>query len=293
MDALITDLFHPLLLKNGEWEAAVSPQHGMNTVSLSLRGKEILRIPESASAYNAVPEAYGLPPIMPANRTRNGVFAFEGKEYRLPINDRFGCHKHGFLPVTPFTVLERTEASVIGIYENRGEIYPFPFRAQMTYSLNSNGYAQEFRFINTGDRTMPVIFAIHAAFRRPETAAVPISGVWEADGQCIPKGTPVKPEGAVLRYMDGQTVLSDTEEPIGVCCVSNGQTASIGDLRYTVSENFTQWILWNGEGNRGFLCVEPQSAPSDALNHKKDLITVLPGQDVVFRTEICFIGGTK
>lgn len=291
MERFITDHFHPLLLRYGAWEAAVSPEHGMNTLSLSFQGKEILRIPESAEAYAALPEAFGLPPIMPANRTRNGVFSFEGREYRLPINDRFGCHKHGFLPVTAFSVREQTADSVTGVYENQGGIYPFPFRAEMTYRLGEDGYTQEFRFVNTGERTMPVIFAIHAAFKMPATAAVPVSGVWEADEQCIPVGTPVEPAGAILRYLDGRTVLTDSEEPVGVCCPSGGHTAAIGDLCYEVSENFTQWILWNGNGDQGFLCAEPQSAPSDALNHKKDLITVLPGQSVLFRTRIFPRGG--
>lgn len=281
----IWDELEHIILKNGDWECRIVPAYGMNTLSLSRKGNEILRTPKNLKEFLSIPEAYGTPPLMPANRTRDGRFSFEGKEYSLPINDRFHCHKHGLLHVSPFQIVSRKDNYVKGCFSNSGEVFPFPFRAETECTLN-DGYEQLYRFSNTGNGNMPLIFAIHAAFRRPESAMIPIKSVWNADSQCLPVGIPQEPEGVILDYMYGKELPDEPSEEVGVCCESGGQAAVLGEYCYRVSDNFTQWIVWNGDGNQGFLCVEPQSAPSNALNSKRDLIVLKPGETIEFRTEI-------
>ena len=88
---------NPILLKKGEWEAYVLPQYGMNAIALLNGKKRLLRTPDTKAEFLALPEGFGTPPLLPANRTADGIFRFEGKQYQLPINDRFHTHNHGFL----------------------------------------------------------------------------------------------------------------------------------------------------------------------------------------------------
>ena len=109
----------------GKWTAQVSPRYGMNTLALCWNGRAVLRSPGSLEEFLRLPEGYGTPPLLPANRTKDGTFEFEGRRYTLPINDRFHTHKHGYVHTSAFAVTSRSESTVEGILENHGEIYPF------------------------------------------------------------------------------------------------------------------------------------------------------------------------
>ena len=274
---------NPILLKKGEWEAYVLPQYGMNAIALLNGKKRLLRTPDTKAEFLALPEGFGTPPLLPANRTADGIFRFEGKQYQLPINDRFHTHKHGFLHTSAFSVACCTAASVEGVYENSGSIYPFPFRMTIRCELYDEGLKQTYTLENIGISNMPVIFAIHAAFHEPESCWIPIESVWLADDRCLPTGQKAPLPAELIPYTDGS---SRGNIPVGYCCPSSGNCVRLDDIIFEVSEQFTQWIVWNGDGNQGFLCVEPQTAPSNVLNRPGEAMVVAPGEKVSFWTYI-------
>lgn len=119
-----------LELAAGSWCAAVAPDAGGNIVSLRFEGEDVLA---SARADNADPCLVGSPMLLPANRTAGGRFCFEGRVWRLPVNEpKSGSHVHGLLHTAAFSVAESSGASARLLYENHGEIYPFPFRMDVT-----------------------------------------------------------------------------------------------------------------------------------------------------------------
>ena len=173
-------------LRCGKWTAQVSPRYGMNTLALCWNGRAVLRSPESLEEFLRLPEGYGTPPLLPANRTKDGTFEFEGRKYTLPINDRFHSHKHGYVHTSAFTVTSRSESAVEGILENHGALYPFPFRMTVCTALEEDGLHQDYTLTNIGKSDMPVIFAIHASFVAPEKCRIPVEKVWLADERCLP-----------------------------------------------------------------------------------------------------------
>jgi len=267
-------------LKHGEWKAVIIPDYGMNMVSLTYNGEQILREPKNIEEFLKLPETYGTPPLLPANRTRDGLFVFLGKQYRLPINDKkYHTHKHGVLHISSFNLLQKTKDYVAGLYESKGDKYPFFFKMEISCSLKEWGCFQCYRLTNIGKEPMPVIFAIHASFKKPEQCLIPLGEEWEADENGIPTGR-LRPLPKVLRpYVNGKVL---TSKPVGFCCTSIGHKAQIGSYIFEVSENFHEWVIWNGSGNDDFLCVEPQTSPSNALN--------MPGQALCLGIDetICF-----
>lgn len=257
------------------------PRYGMNTLSLRYGGKALLRTPESLAAFLQLPEGYGTPPLLPANRTKDGLIIFEGKAYQLPINDRSHTHKHGSVHLSPFAVTGQTASVIEGCLENYGALYPFPFRMRIQCRLDEHGYHQKFTVCNTGTGNMPIIFAIHAAFVAPATCRVPIRQIWLADARCMPTGElgPLPPE--LVPYASG---TAPDGSPVGFCCPSVGQRVQIDDFIYHVSPQFTQWVVWNGNGHQGFLCVEPQSAPSNALANPGQAMVLSRGESISFIT---------
>ena len=256
----------------------------MNTLSLRYDGRPVLRSPQTLEEYLQLPEGFGTPPLLPANRTRDGVFDFEGKRYSLPINDRFQTHKHGYVHTSAFEVTQLTESSVEGVLENHGEIYPFPFRLTSRAELCEDGLRQTYILCNTGCRNMPVIFAVHTAFVEPKSCCIPIEQIWIADDRCLPTMERAPLPKALRAYTNG---APHDDTPVGYCCPSLGNRVEFDDMVYEVSAQFTQWIVWNGNGHEGFLCVEPQTAPSNVLCRPGEAMVIKPGESEQFTAQIC------
>ena len=51
-----------------------------------------------------------------------------------------------------FTVSEQGDDFVRAFYENRGEIYPFHFRAEVEIRLSKSGCEENIKIVNTGER---------------------------------------------------------------------------------------------------------------------------------------------
>lgn len=267
-----------------DWEAEILPSFGANVIRLKKNGNDILRSPENGEELKKSPYLYGIPLLFPPNRTKNGEFVFGEGLYRLPINEPSrGNHLHGLLFDAPFTVIEGSSRKVKCVYENRGERYPFCFRMTIGCMLDGNGFTQEVLIENTGDGPMPVQLAFHTTFKEPEEFHLPIGKRWETDDNFIPTGKLGELNRQELEYCNGCNPRGKT---ISGFYTAEGNRAVVGDFIYTVSENFTQWILFNAGGDKGFLCIEPQSGPVNGLNMPEGHICLGKGERVNFSTNL-------
>ena len=64
---------------------------------------------------------------------------------------------------------------------------------------------------------------------------------------------------------------------------SCGHVAQVDDIVYTVSDNFDYWIMYNGEGVSGFLCVEPQAGKVNGLNIPDGYKVLAPDETVTYK----------
>lgn len=256
-----------------DWSVHIDPQYGANPVRVRYRGEDVLR-PIDAGAQN--PYLVGAPLLLPANRTAGGRFTFGGKEYKLPVNEmRTGAHLHGDLYHQTFAVGELTETRAVLTYENRGEIYPFPFRFVVTYEVGAEGFRTVYRIENMTDTPMPFAFAPHITFTEPEWFQVPIRLCQEKDGFHIPTGRYVPLNDREQDYVTGSPSKGLEISGYYLAC---GDTARIGpDFTYR-AEGFDHWILFNGKGESGLLCIEPQIGGVNCLNSEKDC-PVLAGRE--------------
>lgn len=264
------------------WEAQICPEYGMNTVSLTYCGEQILRAPASVDSLKEDACIYGTPMLLPPNRTDGGCFTFEGVRYAMPINDvAGGNHLHGFLNRTAFVLDEVGQSRVTAHYENEGEVFPFRFRMDVLLQLGETGYRQQFSVTNTGDKNMPLTFGIHTNFAEKPFFSAPLGQKWEKTSRHIPTGKR-------LPLDETEQAICAGTQPNGSAIsgfyTSAGCTARIGEFYYHVSENFDQWILWNGGGQQGFIAIEPQCGAVNALNSGAGLKILAPGQTEVFST---------
>lgn len=283
-------LEHSVQLTYRDWSAVFLPSFGANTVRLRHGDKDLLRFPETMEQLRAAPYLYGMPLLMPPNRTEDGTFAFDGRAYRLPINEpRHRNHIHGFMADAPFLVKRLSESQVTCVYENNGERYPFRFRMTVTSKLDEQGFSQQIEIANRSNADLPVMLGFHTAFLEPETFSVPIGMRWETNERHIPTGRLLK-----LTELEREFRLGCRPRglPISGFYTAAGQLARIGDYGYRVSDNFTQWVLFNGGGDQGYLCIEPQSGPVNGLNRPDGCIRLKQGESAQFWTAI-FRGGER
>lgn len=265
------------------WKADISPIYGMNTIRLSHKGQAILRSPETLDALcTSTTAAYGNPLLIPPNRTEHARFSFDGQCYCLPTNEpRWQNNIHGILHRTTFRVEEKSTHSVTASYRNIGEIFPFPFLVTTHYYLDESGYHQVITFENIGKEDMPLTFGMHTNFIAVEMFKVPIGRKWLKNDCHIPTGTLLELTEEEQKYCVAGTPLG---KPITGFFTSVGTTAQIDNVLFTVSENFDQWQVWNSDGAKGFISIEPQCGAVNCLNSGVGLLRLKPGQKEVFTT---------
>lgn len=271
-----------IVLKSGNWEAGVCARLGGNTIYLRYCGKNIFRPLTDETQLAADPYLQGSPILLPANRIYEGKFSFEGVDYVLPITEpRTNSHLHGTVHRQPFEVLEASETSVTLRFVNTGLVYPFCFEMTVNYSVDEEGFSQKYEIKNIDKKNMPYSFCLHSTFVEPEKFSLPIMKRQEHDEIDIPTGRYLDLNEQEKRYVTGSP--SKGLEIVGYY-EADGHTSEIDDILYTVSDNFDYWIMYNGRGLSGFLCIEPQAGKVNGLNISDGYKVLAPNETVTYTT---------
>lgn len=252
---------------------------------------------------------FGNPILFPPNRIRGGAFTFEGREYRLPINEsETGSHLHGALYSMPFETEALRENGVTFLYRaNEGEYLGFPhaFRVRRCYTLSdADGLREVTEIYNDSDLPMPVMLAYHTTFRIPfckggraedHLLTLPVQHLHVRDAHFLP----------TCEYEDGELCemlrngsLVPCEHTLSAFFEANGNTVRLYDrekrfcLEYR-TQGFGYWMLYNG-GKNDLLVVEPQSCAIDAFHIDRPytqagVISLAPHEKTVFTTEIAVV----
>ncbi len=278
-----------LSIQYGEWAATVCPRLGGNVISLTHCGKDIL-VPLVDEAQLAVnPYLQGSPILFPANRTNFGKFRFEGKDYTLPLNEDWSqCHIHGFVHMRPFSLVEHrdNEVTLKFTYDKIDEWFPFMCEITVSYKLDGNGFTQSYTVKNIDKCDLPVVFCMHTTFVEPEFFILPISMHQErVNGQA--NGRYIHLNEKEQKYVTGSP--SKGVDVDGYYLASGHKTV-VGDYDYTVSDEFDHWILYNGRGQGGFICIEPQCGMVNGLNEPapKGHRVLEPGKTIDFSATISY-----
>lgn len=269
----------------GDWGADICPPIGGNIIKLTYKDRDVLRPLESEEQLKINPYLQGAPILMPANRTFEGKFTFEGKEYCLPLNEsQNNCNLHGSVLYEAFETVSVTESSaVLRLVDKACKSYPFPFALTVTYSLSESGISADYEIENIGKGNMPLTFCLHTAFVEPESFSVPIDMCQEKDAHHIPTGRYIPLNAEEKEITQSSPSCGRIISGYYRAC---GKEAHVGDYLYSVSENFDHWIFFNGRGESGLLCVEPQAGKVNGLNMADGHIVLSPKEKIRFETKI-------
>ncbi|MFC5701354.1 aldose 1-epimerase [Cohnella faecalis] len=303
-----------IFLKYGVYSAIMLPGIGGNLISFrdEERGYRFIREPEGAQWKEFVrfPVLHGIPVLFPPNRYDAGTFEFDGRTYRLPVNEpETGNHLHGFVYETPWEVVgfgSTERESFVTVRCRLDESHPafefFPHRVTLTqtYTLSSNGLTQAFEAVNEGSNALPFMLGFHTTLNVPFATGSSVEDVvigiaigerWELNERQLPTGR-------LFPLDEGETKLREGGNPFYTLLdnhytadsAENGRNAAFlfdrkADVRfvYDAGREYKHWMVFNGKGSTSFICPEPQTGMVNAPNvdlppERTGLVRLEPGE---------------
>ena len=273
-------------IHGGGYTATIDLDRGGNCIRLrhEKTGARILREQADPAAAPDNPYLYGMPILFPVNRISGGVFTFEGREYRFPVNEpNTGCHLHGELHKTPFVLTEHTENALSCVYRATADApyldFPHAFEINMTYLLDDDGFHHTVAVTNLSDTNMPCMLGFHTTFY-----ACPADGVLtdmrvkaEIAEEFERNMQTYLPTGVTPAFDAVSTALANgTFCPFGTPLsrhyrAGGGGEMSIYDpkngvkLVYKNDEKYGFRLIYNG-GADEYICLEPQNCLANCAN---------------------------
>jgi aldose 1-epimerase len=299
----------------GPYEADVCPDMGANCIRFVREGLSVLRTPPDMDTFLEQPNVYGMPLLFPPNRIQGGTYTYQGRVYRFPINEPSrGHHIHGFLSSTPFTPAgqhvskEVVSVSFQAIFDERSPYLAFPhaFGIRVNFQLNDEGLFQTLTLQNNSPQDMPAGLGFHTAFAVPfvkdttgeeyrlyanveeEICLDPVTIIPTGERRSASTVRQALRKGSLIPA--GSPLSSHFSERSGEITLTHTPTGAA--VHYLPDPAFSFLMLWNGGGQSGFVCPEPQTWQVDAPNSSappsiSGFMALKPGGIITLNSKLC------
>lgn len=251
-----------MILESGFARLEIDPERGGRIASLSIGGLEVL-ITSGESALHW--GCYSMAPW--AGRIRNGRFNYEGLEYQLPL--RMPPHAiHGTVLDRPVEI-ESSDKASCRLRVDLGPDWPWPGYVEQSFSLSPAGLHSRLG-VHAEDRAFPASIGWHPWLRRRLARGGPAELDFEANVMYERDAFQI-PTGALRAPSPGPRDDCFTQ------VVRGPKLRWPGALEITLRSTLDHWVVFDEPEDA--ICVEPQSAPPDALNLQPYIVS--PGHPLV------------
>lgn len=308
--------FEPSVLRSGRATLEALPQLGMLATSLRVDDVEFLAMPRTVEQYLSG-SCTGMPLLHPwANRLEACSYPAPGDEAVTfdPTDvhlDRNGLPIHGTMQGRPFDIVAQSDAAITATYEfGRGPdaaelLTSFPFEHRITIDMELAAVGIEHRCVvttridNTGTAAMPISFGWHPFFVLPSR---PRAGWMLRTPECARHELSelLLPTGRVNPFPELDDLIGDRTYDDHFA-LGDDRTFVIRDDEHMILVRFDdgyphlQVYLPGADGllPGDFVCIEPMTAPSNALC-TADAPVIAPGEryDATFTITIVELGGS-
>ena len=239
-----------LTLRAGDATATIDPEHGGRLASLTIGGFDVLRTSHDD------PERFGCFPMAPwAGRTRNGRFLFEGVEHHLPLN--LPPHAiHGTVRDLAWMV-EDANPLRAWLSCDLGPSWPFPGWAEQQLTLFDDRLELSLS-VHSAQGPMPASLGWHPWFsNRGVKLDIQANAMYERDDDHIATRRLLRPP---------------PPGPWDDCFTSVKRPPRLvwPGLVLTMRSSCNNIVVFSEPADT--ICIEPQTAPPDALNHDADIV---------------------
>ena len=267
-----------ITLVDGSSRAEISAERGGMVARFSVAGRPVLFLDESTLADATKNVRGGIPVLFPSpGPLDGGRFSYGGKSGAMK--------QHGFARDRAWTVgASDARAVTLELRDDETTHAAFPWRFALAYRYALDGVRLriEQRITNASDAPMPYAAGFHPYFYVRDAdkahAAIPTPATRAWDN--------VRKHAIAL---DGPIDLTAPEVDLHlVDHGSSSATLELGDGARVVvsgSDAYRRWVVWTLRG-KDFVCLEPWTAPANALNDGERLRVLAPRETDALAVEI-------
>lgn len=257
----------------------VVPERGGIITQWQVKGHDLLYLDAERFANPEMSIRGGIPILFPiCGNLPDNTYTHNGKPYTLK--------QHGFARDLPWTVAEQNtqdEASISLDLESNDRtraVYPFDFHIRFTYQLKENALEIHQTYTNLSSEPMPFSTGLHPYFQVSDKTQLTFD---------IPATEYLDQLTQKTHAFSGNFDFEQDEIDVAFRNVSR-QSASATDLSRKVQIAidydliYSTVVFWTVKG-KDYYCLEPWTAPRNALNTGENLIQLEPGSSL--RTLVC------
>lgn len=266
-----------VVLRDRDAVVALAPSRGGLVTRFDVGDRPVLFLDESTlldpskNVRGGVPVLFPSPGALAAGRFRRGDAAGS-------------MAQHGFARQRPWAVAARGARDVTLALESdevtRAQ-YPWDFALTLDYALRGARLRIAQRVVNRGATAMPFAMGFHPYFHVPdgEKARAAVATAARRAFDNTSKATVT---------LDGPIDLTRAEVDLHL---DEHATLALADGSRVVvmaSAEYRRWVVWTLAG-KDFVCLEPWTAPADALNTGDGLLVLEPGESRDLWVEIALV----
>lgn len=250
----------------------VVPERGGIITSWQVRGKEMLYLDAERFANPELTVRGGIPILFPiCGNLPDNTYTYQGQSYTLK--------QHGFARDLPWEVTDRVTQNGVSITlvlnsnNQTRAVYPFDFQLIFTYRLQGNSLEIHQRYANHSTEAMPFSTGLHPYFQVSDKSQLRFE---------IPASQFQNQRDKSIQPFAGQFDF-DLDEIDASFWELSSQSAAVTDLgqqtrlKLDYGPIYSTLVFWTVKGKE-FYCLEPWSAPRNALNTGDRLIHLASGE---------------
>ena len=265
------------VLRDGETVAEVVPARGGLVTRFAVGPIEVLATDDEAVYGGGRNVRGGIPILFPtAGRLTADRYTAAGTVRELG--------QHGFARDMPWRVTghgERDAARLVMQLEStEATLRAFPWEFRLVFAVEVSGRSlrvlQEYE--NRSASPMPLHAGFHPYLAVPDgekgaaRIEAPLARAWDKVGK-----REVALQEADLTAPEVSLGVLESAAPGPLLTRARLTAPPVGAVEIEVSDGMTHWVVWT-LGGRDFVCVEPWTAPPDALNTGLGLVWLAPGE---------------
>lgn len=251
----------------------VVPERGGLITRWQLQGQDILYLDAERFADPTRSVRGGIPILFPiCGNLPDDQYTEAGQTYTLK--------QHGFARDLPWQVIDRQTQSGVQLTlqldsnEQTRAVYPFEFRLIFTYRLQGNSLEIRQQVLNQSDRPMPFSMGLHPYFAVADKTQLEFE---------IPATQFQDQITKEMHTFSGEFDWNRDEIDIAFRPISQHRAQARDrhrqlQLNLEFDETYSTLVFWTVRG-KDYYCLEPWTAPRNALNSGEDLILLEPGAE--------------
>ncbi|MFB2834441.1 aldose epimerase [Floridanema evergladense] len=254
----------------------VVPERGGIVTRWQLQDQEIFYLDTERFTNPNLSVRGGIPILFPiCGNLPDDTYTIHEKEYKLK--------QHGFARELPWQVIDQQtqeSASITLLLESNDQtkqVYPFDFKVTFTYQLKGNTLEIRQSYTNNSSESMPFSTGLHPYFAVTDTEKNQLEFQ-------IPSTQYQEKQNPTIQNFSGSFDFESDEIDVAFRDLTD-VSASVTDksrnlhLHLSYDNSYSRIVFWAVKG-KDFYCLEPWSAPRNAMNTGEHLIILEPGASI-------------